>query len=131
MALAAVFVALALAVATTNGAYFSPFNLNNLLFMIAPLLFVGAAQQVVVLGSGFDLSVGPLMGFLVVLSSFWIVDGGNLYVGLALMLAGAVGVGVINGLLVTRFAISPVVATLAMFMALQGLYLLLRSTRAV
>ena len=128
VALAAVFVALAVAVATTNGAYFSPFNLNNLLFMIAPLLFVGAAQQVVVLGSGFDLSVGPLMGFLVVLSSFWIVDGGNLYVGLALMLAGAVGVGVINGLLVTRFGISPVVATLAMFMALQGLYLLLRST---
>lgn len=127
-ALALVFVALGLAVAATNPAYFSAFNMNNLLFMVAPLLFVGAAQQVAVLGSGFDLSIGPLMGFLVVLSSFWIVDGGNLYVGLALMLAGAVGVGAINGLLVSRFAISPVVATLAMFMALQGLYLLLRST---
>ena len=127
-ALAAVFLALGLAVATANPAYFSPFNINNLLFMVAPLLFVAAAQQVVVLGAGFDLSIGPLMGFLVVLASFWIVDGGNLVIGLALMLAGAVGVGVINGVLVTRFAISPVVATLAMFMALQGVYLSLRST---
>ncbi|MCM3657830.1 ATP-binding cassette domain-containing protein [Agromyces mediolanus] len=128
VALAAVFLGLGVAVAAVNPAYFSAFNLNTLLFMVAPLLFVGAAQQVVVLGSGFDLSVGPLMGFLVVLASYWIVDGGNLYVGLGLMLAGALGVGAINGLLVTRFAISPVVATLAMFMALQGLYLQLRST---
>ncbi|MDR7183268.1 ribose transport system ATP-binding protein [Microbacterium trichothecenolyticum] len=128
VALALVFLALGIAVATTNPAYFSAFNINNLLFMVAPLLFVGAAQQVVVLAAGFDLSIGPLMGFLVVLASFWIVDGGNLYVGLGLMLVGALGVGLINGLLVTRFAISPVVVTLAMFMALQGLYLLLRST---
>ncbi|PRB16575.1 ATP-binding cassette domain-containing protein [Microbacterium sp. MYb62] len=128
VALTAVFLALGLAVAAANPAYLSGFNINNLLFMVAPLLFVAAAQQVVVLGAGFDLSIGPLMGFLVVLGSFWIVDGGNLVVGLALMLAGAVGVGVINGILVTRFAISPVVATLAMFMALQGVYLSLRST---
>ncbi|MGP3533780.1 ATP-binding cassette domain-containing protein [Microbacterium sp. RD1] len=127
-ALAAVFLALGLLVATANPAYFSAFNFNNLLFMVAPLLFVGAAQQVVVMGGGFDLSIGPLMGFLVVLASFWIVDGGNLYVGLGLMAAGAIGVGLINGVLVTRFNVSPVVATLAMFMALQGIFLLLRST---
>jgi ribose/xylose/arabinose/galactoside ABC-type transport system permease subunit len=67
-------------------------------------------------------------GLLVVLASFWIVDGGNLYVGLGLMAVGAIGTGLINGLLVTRFAINPVVVTLAMYMALQGIYLTLRST---
>ncbi|MBN9174303.1 MAG: ATP-binding cassette domain-containing protein [Microbacterium sp.] len=128
VALATVFLALGLVVSAANPAYLSAFNINNLLFMVASLLFVGAAQQVVVLGAGFDLSIGPAMGFLVVIASFWIVDGGNLYVGLGLMLLGALGIGAINGLLVTRFGVSPVVATLAMFMALQGLYLLLRST---
>jgi ribose transport system ATP-binding protein len=123
-----IFLVLGVVVTAVNPAYLGAFNINNLLFMVAPLLFVGAAQQVVVLGSGFDLSVGPLMGFLVVLASYWIVDGGNLYVGLALMLAGAVGTGVINGFLVTRFGINPVVVTLAMYMALQGIYLTLRST---
>ncbi|CAA9216510.1 MAG: hypothetical protein AVDCRST_MAG83-241 [uncultured Arthrobacter sp.] len=126
--LAAMFLLLGVVVAATSPSYFGAFNLNNLLLMAAPLLFVGAAQQVVVLGSGFDLSVGPLMGFLVVLASFWIVDGGNLYLGLGLMAVGAVGTGVINGLLVTRFNINPVVVTLAMYMALQGTYLALRST---
>ncbi|MDL9980051.1 ATP-binding cassette domain-containing protein [Microbacterium sp. ASV49] len=127
-ALAAAFVALGLVVAASNPSYLSAFNINNLLFMVASLLFVGAAQQVVVLGAGFDLSIGPAMGFLVVLASFWITDGGNLYVGLGLMLVGALCIGTVNGLLVSRLGVSPVVATLAMFMALQGLYLLLRST---
>ncbi|QJU52598.1 ATP-binding cassette domain-containing protein [Herbiconiux sp. KACC 21604] len=126
--LGAIFLLLGVVVAATNPAYLGAFNINNLLFMAAPLLFVGAAQQVVVLGSGFDLSVGPLMGLLVVLASYWIVDGGNLYVGIALMVVGAIGTGVVNGFLVTRFAINPVVVTLAMYMALQGIYLTLRST---
>jgi ribose transport system ATP-binding protein len=126
--LAAMFLLLGVVVAASNPSYLGAFNLNNLLFMVAPLLFVGAAQQVVVLGSGFDLSVGPLMGFLVVLASYWIVDGGNLYVGIVLMIAGAIGTGVVNGFLVTRFNINPVVVTLAVYMALQGTYLALRST---
>jgi ribose transport system ATP-binding protein len=123
-----IFLLLGVVVSITNPAYFSPFNINNLLLLAAPLILVGAAQQVVVLGAGFDLSVGPLMGFLVVISSFWVVDGGNFLVGFGLMILGALGVGFINGVLVTRFNINPVVATLAMFIALQGIYLSLRST---
>jgi ribose transport system ATP-binding protein len=111
-----------------NGAYFSAFSLNNLLFIAAPLILIGAAQQVVVLGSGFDLSVGPLMGFLVVLSSFFIIDGGNVFVGLALMVVGALVIGFVNGYLVTKFNLSPVVVTLAVSLALQGAFLMLRGT---
>ena len=126
--LALIFVALGLGVGLHSPTYLSEFNLNSLLFMTAPLLFVGLAQQVVVLGAGFDLSVGPLMGFLVVIASFWIVEGGNLYAGVLLMALAALGVGLVNGLLVTGLRVNPVVATLATYMALQGLYLSLRST---
>ncbi|MEX0426452.1 ATP-binding cassette domain-containing protein [Nocardioides sp. DS6] len=126
--LLAVVAALGLAVGLHNSDYLGAFNINNLLFLVAPLLFVGMAQQVVVLGAGFDLSVGPLMGFLVVIASFWIVDGGNLFLGLALMALGAIGVGVINGALVTWCGVNPVVATLTVYMALQGIYLSLRAT---
>ncbi|WP_332665489.1 ATP-binding cassette domain-containing protein [Aeromicrobium sp.] len=123
-----IFVLLALYVGSTNSTYFSDFNINNLLFMAAPLILVGTAQHVVVLGSGIDLSVGPLMGFLVVVSSFWVVDSGNIGVGLVLMVLVALAVGLVNGVLVTYLNLNPVVVTLAMFMALQGLYLTLRST---
>ncbi|GAA1955315.1 hypothetical protein GCM10009798_13190 [Nocardioides panacihumi] len=126
--LALLFVALGVVVSLHSSTYLSQFNLNSLLFMTAPLLFVGLAQQVVVLGAGFDLSVGPLMGFLVVIASFWIVEGGNLYAGMLLMVLAALGVGAVNALLVTWWRVNPVVATLATYMALQGLYLSLRST---
>ncbi|MDV8070757.1 ATP-binding cassette domain-containing protein [Rhodococcus sp. IEGM 1366] len=126
--LALIFVALGVAVSASNAAYLSAFNINNLLLMAAPLILVGAAQHVVVLGAGIDLSVGPLMGLLVVLSSFWIVDGGNLVIGLGVMLAAAIAVGLVNGFLISRLHMNPVVVTLAMFMALQGIFLSLRKT---
>ena len=68
------------------------------------------------------------MGFLVVLSSFFIVDGGNPFVGLALMIGGALAIGLFNGFLVTRFNLSPVVVTLAVALGLQGAFLTLRTT---
>jgi ribose transport system ATP-binding protein len=108
--------------------FLSQFSLNNMLFAAAPLILVGAAQQVVVLGAGIDLSVGPLMGLLVVVGSFWIVDGGNLVVGYALLLGTALLVGLVNGVIATKARVNPVVATLGTYMLLQGLYLTLRST---
>jgi len=124
--LALAFALLALVVGTSNAAYFSAFNMNNLLFMAAPLILVGAAQHTVVLTAGIDLSVGPLMGLLVVVASYQVTDTGNVAVGLLMMLAVALTIGLGNGLLVARLGVDPVVATLAMFMGLQGVFLTLR-----
>jgi ribose transport system ATP-binding protein len=124
--LAVVIAALALVVGASSATYFSAFNMNNLLFMAAPLILVGLAQHTVVLTAGIDLSVGPLMGLLVVVASYHVTDTGNVLVGLLFMLAVALAVGLANGFLVARLLIDPVVATLAMFMALQGLFLVLR-----
>ncbi|WP_255638060.1 ATP-binding cassette domain-containing protein [Amycolatopsis sp. DSM 110486] len=123
-----VFLLLGLVVGAGSTSYFSEFNLYNLLFAAAPLILVGTAQHVVVLGAGIDLSVGPLVGLLVVIASFWVVAGGPAGIGYALMFGAALLVGVVNGLLVTRFRVNAVVATLATYMALQGVYLTLRST---
>lgn len=124
--LVAVMAVLGLVVGAQNPSYFSSFNVYNLLFMAAPLVLVGAAQHLVVLTGGIDLSVGPLMGLLVVVGSFWVVDGGSPGVGLLLMALTGVGVGLVNGVLVAVLGVDAVVATLAVFMALQGLYLTLR-----
>jgi ribose transport system ATP-binding protein len=121
-------IALSLAVGSTNGAYFSPFSLNNLLFTASLMILIGCAQQVVVLGSGFDLSVGPLLSFLVVIASFFVIDGGNIVIGIGLMIVAAALVGLVNGFLVTRFDLNPVVVTLAIALALQGTLFTLRGT---
>lgn len=128
LVLVGVMALLGLVVGAQNPSYFSSFNIYNLLFMAAPLVLVGAAQHLVVLTGGIDLSVGPLMGLLVVVGSFWVIDGGSTGTGIALMAATALGVGLVNGLLVAVLGLDAVVATLAVFMALQGLYLTLRET---
>ena len=122
------FIAFAIAISANNPDYISGFNIDNLLFAVAPLIFVGVAQQVVVLGSGFDLSIGSLMGFLVVIASFWIVDGGPIAGGFVVVILAALLVGIVNGVLIAWLNINPIVMTLAMSMGLQGIYLALRST---
>jgi ribose transport system ATP-binding protein len=126
--LGAFFIAFAVAISASNPDFMSAFNVSNLLFAVAPLIFVGAAQQTVVLGSGFDLSIGSLMGFLVVIASFWIVDGGAIGLGFAAVIAAALLVGLLNGALIAWLNVNPIVMTLAMSMALQGIYLALRAT---
>lgn len=126
--LSAIFLILGIVVTSFDSSFISSFNINSILFMSAPLIFVGLAQQMVVMGSGFDLSVGPLTGLLVVIASFWCVDKGNAMVGITLMLVAAATIGILNGIFITRLNINPVVMTLATFMAIQGAYLLLRKT---
>jgi ribose transport system ATP-binding protein len=114
-------------VGATNGAYFSPFSLNSILFTASMFILIGAAQHVVVLGSGFDLSVGPLLSFLVVIASFFVIDGGNIFIGIGLMIVAALAVGFINGYLTTKFNLNPVVVTLAIALALQGTLFTMRT----
>lgn len=126
--LAAIFVLLGIIVTSFDSSFISSFNINSILFMSAPLIFVGLSQQIVVMGSGFDLSVGPLTGLLVVIASFWCIDKGNPVLGFVLMFVAAGLIGLFNGAFITRLNINPVVMTLATFMAIQGAYLLLRKT---
>ena len=43
--------------------------------LVAALGFIALGQTVALMVAGIDLSVGPLAGFLVVVASFFIIDG--------------------------------------------------------
>jgi ribose transport system ATP-binding protein len=78
---------------------------------------------------GIDLSVGPLSGFLVVVASFFINDDKPIVTilgGLVLIIVVAVIVGFVNGSLIRFAKFTPIAATLAMYIALQGLSFVLR-----
>ncbi|MBU8820913.1 ATP-binding cassette domain-containing protein [Mycolicibacterium goodii] len=122
---------LALGAVTTavNGRFLSEFNIANLLMLMAPVLFLAAGQLIVMLTGGIDLSVGPLSGTLVVVASFFIVEGYGLgwwILGLVLMFVLAAGVGAANGAMVRYSRVVPVVATLITYTGLQGLSLVWR-----
>jgi ribose transport system ATP-binding protein len=75
--------------------------------------------------------VGPLAGFLVVVASFFVTDDASasmILLGFALMLGVAIGVGLVNGLLIRFASFTPIAATLAMYIGLQGCSFLLRDS---
>lgn len=127
--LTAVIVALALYVFSQNGNYLSAFNISNILLLATALGFIALGQTVALLMGGIDLSVGPLSGFLVVVASFFINDGQapqTIALGFVLMFGIAAVVGTINGCLIRFANFTPIAATLAMYIGLQGMSFVLR-----
>jgi ribose transport system ATP-binding protein len=114
-----------------NGLFLSSYNVSNTLLLASILIFVAGGQLTVLLAGSIDLSVGPLMGLVVVIMSFFATSGH----GLAGLLAGT-GVSLLAGLLVGTanvigirlIRLPAVIATLVLYIFLQGLALVLRPT---
>jgi len=127
--LVAVAIALAIYVFGQNENFLSSFNVGNILILATALGFVALGQTIALLMGGIDLSVGPLTGFLVVIASFFVNDGSgglSIATGFALMFVAATVVGTVNGVLIRFANFTPIAATLAMFIGLQGLSFVLR-----
>jgi ribose transport system ATP-binding protein len=119
----------------TYASFVSPFyltgrNFGNVLALLAPLVFISLGQMVVLLAAGIDLSVGPLAGLTVVICSFIVLGDANwltVAFGFGLTLLVSLSVGGLNWFLIRKTFITPVVATLATFMGIQGISLSLRT----
>jgi ribose transport system ATP-binding protein len=127
--LAIVTILLALYGYSHNPNFLSSFNVYNTLILATALGFIGFGQTIALLLSGVDLSVGPLAGFLVVVASFFVNDGQPwtmIVAGFLLMFVCAAAVGAVNGCLIRFANFTPIAATLAMYIGLQGVSFLLR-----
>jgi len=93
---------------------FSDFDLQSLAMGALPLAFAAAAQTVVVIAGGIDLSIGSVMAVTNVLAASAMEKasfGQSLLLAVAVLMAGA-AVGALNGLIVVLSRIPDVVATL-------------------
>ena len=102
-------------------------TLDNILTVIRQfslITIVAAGQAVVLISGGFDLSVGPI-ATLASFTTVYLIMFRGLPVSLACIigvLAGAL-CGVINGLLVSRVRINPLITTLSTSLLFQGVLL--------
>jgi ribose transport system permease protein len=87
-------------------------NLRNMLSQNAPVGLVAIGMTFVIIGGGFDLSVGAIVAVGAVLFAGF---SGDMPIGLAFVATVGAGVvaGALNGLIITRFNVNPFVATLA------------------
>ncbi|MBV9245798.1 MAG: ATP-binding cassette domain-containing protein, partial [Methylobacteriaceae bacterium] len=127
--LALVIILLGLYVFSRNANFLSTFNVYNILTLATALGFIALGQTITLLLGAIDLSVGPLAGFLVVVASFFINDDRSTLViafGFLLVFFSAFVVGTVNGILIRFANFTPIAATLAMYIGLQGMSFLLR-----
>jgi fructose transport system permease protein len=109
---------LALAVfgALLGSSFVSPFSLSLILQQVAVVGVVGAAQTLVVLTAGIDLSVGAVMVLCsVVMGQFTFRYGIPAPVSILCGFAVGAGIGYLSGVLVARVKLPPFIVTLGMW----------------
>ncbi len=94
-------------------------NLWNVLLQVAEVLLVASGMTLVIATGGIDLSVGSVMALAGATAAVSL--GRGTAAAVAAALAAALLVGVVNGALVARARVQPIVVTLATLIAGRGL----------
>lgn len=108
--------------------FFESFNLNNIMLSALPLVWIAIGLQFCLLVGELDISIGATTTLSVVLASFLLDSGspGSLAVGIGVILAVAVLVGLVNSLLTQYLGVSPLIATIGTLGIVSGVCILLR-----
>ena len=97
-------------------------NLFNLTAQVMPLLTATIGQMFVILIGGLDLSVGSVISFTTAILA---LEGPAIILIPAVFILAA-GIGLANGVVITRFNVHPIIATLSMQYVVLGITRILR-----
>lgn len=114
--------AIALGLSLTTQQFTSTGNLFNLITQAMPLIITAIGQMFVIVIGGLDLSVGSVIS----LSTAILALGGPAYVLIPAVFLLAALIGAINGIVVTRLNVHPIIATLSMQYIVLGVTRILR-----
>lgn len=112
--------------------FFSPFNLSLILQQVSIIGMLAAAQSLIILTAGIDLSVAAMMALMAVISGKLAVEMG-VPAPLALLVAfvGGASAGFLNGALVTRLKLPPFIVTLGTWNIFYALTLYLSGAQSI
>jgi ribose transport system permease protein len=105
-------------------------NFRNIGVSAAALAAVSFGQTFAVLTAGLDLSVGATVALVSIVSAM-VMRGYGIIPGVLGAMATGAAVGLVNGVVITRFKVFPFIATLAMMSMVSGLALSLSGGVAV
>ena len=100
--------------------FLSPININNILMQGAVMTVVAIGMTFVIIGGGFDLSVGSIVA-LSGIAAAWVMLESNIVFGIAAGIGVGSLIGLINGLIVTKLDVNPFIATLGTMVLFRGL----------
>ncbi len=116
-----ILIVLMLIIYTLTPRFLSINNISNVLMQVSLVMITGAAVTLLMISGNLDLSVGGVVGQAAVLYAFLARTGMPL--GYAILIATISGsiVGLLNGFLVSKLRITPVIATLGTMSITRGI----------
>ena len=108
-----------------RGHFLSPDSIVNLLRAAVPILTLSGAFTLLMISGYIDLSVGSAMSLSAVVFALMIREGFAFALALPLTLTMGLAFGVLNGFLVMKLRITPVIATLVTLNLFKGIALLI------
>lgn len=113
-----------------NPRFILPMNLINVIRQASIYIILAVGMTFVITGAGIDLSVGSILAVCTCVAGALLKDfGWPLVPVIFLSLGLGAGIGLLNGLVITRLLLPPFIATLGMMVALRGIALVHSSGR--
>lgn len=108
-----------------NPVFLSFNNIINILRSTGFTLITAIGMTFVLIAGGLDLSVGSVVGLGGVITAMAIKAGVPIVISILLGLAAGMVIGIINGLVIVRFKIPPLIMTLGMLYMARGMVYIL------
>jgi ribose transport system permease protein len=111
--------------------FFTSNNLINILKAVVVVGIASAGETVVIIGGGFDLSVGSTMAAAGMLAAWSLESGAPIWMAFVLAMALGIAVGLVNGTIISYFHINPLIATLGTLAIVRGLAFVISGGREI
>jgi ribose transport system permease protein len=116
--------ALCLGTSLLTDRFFSPLNLTNVLVQSSIMAVIAIGMTFVIIGGGFDLSVGSTVALAGCIAAIVMVKFG-LVAGVVAGIAAGVAVGLANGIIIAKLGVNPFITTLGMMVLVRGIVYLI------
>lgn len=119
MGVLVIFLGLFVFLTLSSDAFLTQTNLLNILDQWAPVGIIACAATIVIIGGGFDLSVGAIAAIAAVVAAR-VSNSHGVEIGFIAAVLSGVGLGVANGLIVTVGRVNSFIGTLATGIMFRG-----------
>ena len=104
--------------------FLSPLNLNNILVQSSIMAVIAMGMTFVIIGGGFDLSVGSTAALSACTSAMVMLEAG-IGAGVVAGIAAGAFVGLVNGVIIAYLKVNPFITTLGTMVLFRGVVFLI------
>jgi ribose transport system permease protein len=117
-----IYIIMMLLFSLTSDKFLTIQNIKGIFNNFAVFGILAAGVTIVMIGGGFDLAIGSAAGLAGIVSSVLLMKGIEVPTPLVFLIAIAIGctVGLINGLIITKVGINPIITTLGTLAIFRG-----------